>query len=413
MDKLHLILVNDNVIRSTLEDLASRTGADYWLVASPHYLAKLSDQHRAIFSRIICQEDFATPALAERLGWELAGVHPAKLAFLTNDESCEIACAELQQAFAAPMWTAEQLLPFINKMVSKQALARVGIRLPNHLPFDKRRYAVERDAYCQHLAETIGFPMIVKPVDRYASMDVRRLETVHELRAWAAWCVSPKDRNTYEIDEFIEGELFHCDSLIQHGAIIWSNACPNVNPCLQFTAGRSIGAYTVPTDRKDTAAIRAFNARVLAALDPPDGATHMECFRTAGGELVFLEISARPPGGDLVGLYRHCFGFDMDVAHFVLRAREPYRLELAGQTRYAGWVIHPKRHGRIKAIHAPVLHSRARVRLRVAAGEVIAASSRHIVDEPAAEFWLYSDDHEQIARDCRTLKELRLCEMDD
>jgi biotin carboxylase len=412
MKKLYVILVNYNVVRSTLEELTQRTDAQYWLLASPHYLAKLSDRHRVIFGRILEQEDFTTGALIDRMERELGALRPEKLLFLTDDESSELTCLDLQEHFGDPLWSVEQVLPFVNKMVSKRELSKANIRLPRHLLFDKQRYLNERNAYCKEIASAIGFPMVTKPVDRSASMDVHRIDDMHQFYRWASWCSSPKDRNTYEVDEFIEGELFHCDILIQDGTIIWSNACKNVNPCMQFAFGHPIGAFNIPAEAANAVAVRALGAAVLAALDPPNGAIHMECFRLASGELVFLEASARPPGGGMVDLYTYCFGFDLHVAHFMLRAKESYRLEVRDTPRYGCWVAHPKRQGRIKAVHLPSLQSESRVRLNVGAGQQIGIGSQHIAEEPAAEFWVYSGDYAHIEHDARALKELQLCEMD-
>jgi hypothetical protein len=240
-------------------------------------------------------------------------------------------------------------------------------------------------------------------------MDVRRIESMAELRGWATWSVSQKDRNTYEIDEFVEGTLFHCDSLVQGGKIIWSNACRNINPCMQFALGRSIGAYTLPVDHDDAIAVRAFNAQALEALEPPDGAVHLECFMTPSGELVFLELGARPPGGDMVGLYKRCLGLDLDLAHFLLRAGEPFRLELSGDGSYGAWGVHPKRAGRVLAIEMPEFLSESRVKLNVAVGDTIDSGSRSLMGEAAAEFWLYNKSFALLDRDIDVLRELQLC----
>lgn len=413
-DKLYVILENENLIRSSLRHLRALTGgADLWLIGSPHFLPRVSSELSACFDRVLEQADFSTAALAERMEAELGDRRPARIRFLTDDESAELVCCELQDHFGQPTYSTEQVLPFVNKLASKRALAGTGIRLPKHMLWDKQKFATERVKYCHEVAELTGFPMIVKPIDRAASMDVSRLENMTDLYRWANWCSSPKDRNTYEVDEFIDGELYHCDSLIQDGKVIWSNACRNLNPCLQFSAGLSIGAFTLPHDDPDAMAVRAMNARVLAALSPPDGATHMECFRLAGGELVFLEISARPPGGDMVGIYRYCVGIDLGTAHFVLRAHEPYRLEVAESTRFGGWAIHPCRPGRITSVRIPPLRSEHDIKLSVAVGDVIETHSQNIVDRPAAEFWLYSEEFERVAEDCRTISQLQLCEVDN
>jgi hypothetical protein len=411
-DKLYVILENENLIRSSLEDLRAMTGGGHlWLIGSPHYLRRVSDRLRASFDRVLEQADFSVDALTERVSAELGEWQP-RVRFLTDDESSEQACCELQVRFGESVWSVERLLPFVNKMASKSVLGPAGIRLPRHQLWDKARFASERGVYCREIADAIGFPMIVKPIDRAASIDVSRLENMTDLYRWANWSASPKDRNIYEVDEFIDGDLYHCDSLIQNGQVIWSNACRNLNPCLDFAAGRSIGAFNLPVDDPDAVAVRALNANVLAALDPPDGATHMECFRLRSGELVFLEISARPPGGDMVGIYRYCFGIDLALAHFVLRAQEPYRLELNEQTRFAGWALHPHRQGRVRAVRVPSFRSEYELRLTVAVGDVIDASSQHIVDRPAAEFWLYSDDYDRVAEDCQVISRLQLCEVE-
>jgi hypothetical protein len=227
---------------------------------------------------------------------------------------------------------------------------------------------------------------------------------------WAATTCSRGDSISYEVEEFVEGTLFNCDSLVRDGTVLWTSVCRNINPCLDFAAGRSIGIYTIPADHSDAVVVRELSARVLTALRPPDGAIHLECFIRPSGEPVFLELSARPPGGDVTGVYRRCFGFDVDVAHFALRAREPYRLQARSTGWYGGWAIHPKRSGRLGAVRLPALRSEHRYRLSVVAGELVDGSSRHIMDEPAAEFWFFSQDFGILEHDAGLLGDMDLWE---
>jgi hypothetical protein len=411
MADLTVILVNDNIIRATLAELAERTTAEYWLLASPHYLDRLGERHRALFRRILVQDDFDANALIGRLEPELGGRRPESLKFLTNDESCELACAELQERFGAPLWPTEQVLPFVNKLASKARLAGTGVRLPRHVLFDRERFAAAGREYCAGVVEEVGLPLVVKPIDRYASMDVRRLDTLAELRAWASWASSPKDRNTYEIDEFIDGTIYNCDSFVQDGQVVWTAVCRNINPCLDFAAGRSIGVYTLPTDDPVAVRVREFSATVLAALRPPDGAVHLELFLTPSDELVFLEVAARPPGGDARGIYQRCAGFDIDLAHFLLRARAQYELTAHDTGWYGAWLIHPRPQGTITAVEAPPLRSEHTLTLSVAVGDVVERASQHIVDRPAAEFLVFNDDFAVFERDMDLIRELTLCQV--
>src|SRR5436190_4593378 len=171
--KLFVILENENFIRSSLEDLRGQAGGTaVWLVGSPHFLPRMSPRLTQSFDRVIEQADFAAEALIELLTRELREDKPGEIRFLTDDESCELACCALAEHFGQRQGTREQLLPFVNKMASKAALVDAGVRLPHHRLWDKRRFASERRKYCEETAEAIGFPMIVKPVDRAASMDV-------------------------------------------------------------------------------------------------------------------------------------------------------------------------------------------------------------------------------------------------
>jgi hypothetical protein len=413
MTTLCVVVIYNTDVRAPMTGLGDRRDSEFWLVAHPSYLQKLSAAHRAPFRRVLSQERFAPAAMAQRLAPELAGRDPDRIAFLTNDESCELSCAALQERFGRTRWPVARLERFVNKLVSKAALAGSGLRVPRHVPFDPARLAAEGERYRRWLGDRIGYPMIVKPVDRYASVGVRRLDGPAELRDWTGRPATPPVQQGYEVDEYIDGVLYNYDSLIQHGAVIWSVACRNVNPCMQFAAGRTIGVHTLPDDDAIASAVREFGERALAALQPPDGAVHMELFRTGAGELIFLEASARPAGGQLRGVYRRCFGFDVDIAHFLLRAGLPFRLALAPTGLHGGWFVHPRRRGRVTAIDVPDLTSEYHVDLRVKVGDVLRAGSGTLADPAAVEVLLYGADRDAFTRDADVLADAAFYRTED
>ena len=408
MKKLYVVLINDNVIRSGLADLGRLADAELWLVSSPHYARRLTDEQRAAYARVVVPDDMETTDLVALLDRELPRPRPEQLRFLTNDESCELLCARLAEHFGTDGWPAARLLPFVDKMASKAALAGSGLRLPRHLRFDRDEHAADPRGYCERIAAEIGFPMVVKPVDRYASMDVRRLDGPAALRAWASWASSPKDRNSYEVDEFVSGTLYNFDALVQDGRVVWSNVCANLNPCMEFAAGRSLGVWTLPAD--DPAAVRVteFGHRALEALRPPDGGVHMEVFGTPDGELVFLEVAARPPGGEMRAVYLRTHVVDIDLAHYLLRAGEPYAVRPRPTGELGAWVITPRRAGRVSAVDVPALRSEHTVRVHVSVGETVARASAHIVEPPSAEFMVFGADRAAFGHDMDLLRDLTL-----
>lgn len=410
---LLVLVADDNLLRTTLSELPGLTGADCWLLASPRYAGLLTPAHRATYSRVVVQDHFDEKALIDRMEAELFSFGAGDdVLFMTNDEGCELAVAALQGRFGFTPWPTERILPFVNKMVSKARLAGSGVRLPKVVDFDRARLATDARRFCEEVAGQLGFPIIAKPVDRAASIDVSRLENLAQLRSWAAWASSPKDRNTYELDEFVDGDLYNCDSLIQDGEIVWSNVCRNVNPCLDFTAGKTIGAYTIPVDDPVATRVREENARILAVLDPPDGAVHLEIFRNRADELVFLEVAARPVGGDLRRVYLRAFGFDIDLTHFLLRAGLSVPVPASEPRCYGGWFVHPRRAGTVTRVDPPVFASESDLRLHVTARDVIERPSRSVVDPPSLEVVLFHEDFTQFDRDVETLRDLTLYQVE-
>lgn len=71
MKKLYVILINDNVIRSGLADLGRLADAELWLVSSPHYARRLTDEQRAAYARIVVPDDMETTDLVALLDREL------------------------------------------------------------------------------------------------------------------------------------------------------------------------------------------------------------------------------------------------------------------------------------------------------------------------------------------------------
>ncbi|MGH3155630.1 MAG: hypothetical protein ACRDNF_03495, partial [Streptosporangiaceae bacterium] len=143
-----------------------------------------------------------------------------------------------------------------------------------------------------------------------------------------------------------------------------------------------------------------------------DGGVHMEIFLTTAGELVFLEVGARPPGGELRDIYLRCQGFDIDLAHYLLRAREPYELTAGWTGYYGGWYILPRYKGTVSSVDLPVLHCEHAVDLRVAVGDVIERDSAHIIEPPSAIFMIYSADAAEFRADMDVMRELRLYQVE-
>ncbi|WP_395375214.1 acetyl-CoA carboxylase biotin carboxylase subunit family protein [Marinicella sp. W31] len=401
-------IIQDSIIRSDLLEFQQKQDIEFHLYLSKPSKKFLTATQEAYFKTVHVAEDFEVDTVEQYI--RSLNLESKNLHIVTNDEASELLCVDLQSRFYTPRFSRDTVETFTNKLIMKEKLRDTEVRVPRFSFFDKAQYAELGKAYCHDLAEKIGFPMIAKPIDKYASMDVKRINNIYELLAWSMWACGPTDEQNYELEEFIEGELFHCDSIFRDGEMIWSNVCENLNPCMDYMQGKAIGAGNIPNSSQASQDILKFNHQALAHLNPPDGVIHLECFRKNDGELVFLEVAARPPGGDVVGIYQYAFGFDIELIHLMLRSGVGVEIKQLIPNRYGAWISFPKEKGHIEEIRVPELACKTKMEINVEKGMNCEVEATNIVNGEAAVFWLYTEDYTNLEKDYALLKNHKLCE---
>lgn len=212
--------------------------------------------------------------------------------------------AELRERLEVPGLRPEETLPFRDKGRMKEVLDGAGIRVPRH-----RRC---RDAKCcREAGETIGWPVIVKPIAGAGSADTYRVRSSEELDS-----LLPKLEHVDEVsvEEYVEGEEYTFDTVCADGEVLYWNVAwyrprPLVARSLEWISPQTVTLREVSGERLQRGI--ELGRRVLEALDFRTGFTHMEWFSTPGGEAVFGEIGARPPGARSTVLMN--YACDIDV----------------------------------------------------------------------------------------------------
>src|SRR5581483_2035873 len=94
------------------------------------------------------------------------------------------------------------------------------------------------------------------------------------------------------------GEVYHVDSIIAGGEVVFAVASKYGRPPLDvFHEGGIALTRMVPRGSDDERALQELNRRVIAAVEPADGVTHMEFIKAAAdGRFYFLEVAARVGG---------------------------------------------------------------------------------------------------------------------
>ena len=211
--------------------------------------------------------------------------------------------ARLRQKFGVPGLDVMQAQRFRDKELMKQALDDAGIRTPRHV-------AAQSVAKVWEAAQTISFPIILKPIDGAGSADTYRVNDEDELKA-----VLPALRHVphVSVEEFVDGEEYTFDTITVDGKIAYYNIAwyrprPLVARSNEWISPQVIALRDLDRPELQDGIKMGFD--VIKALEFDTGFTHMEWYRKADGEVVFGEIGARPPGAHQVDQMKYVCDFD-------------------------------------------------------------------------------------------------------
>lgn len=171
-------------------------------------------------------------------------------------------------------------------------------------------------------------PWMLKPRSWAGGVGIRRCETPAEL--WTALDGLDADRSHYLIEQFIEGDVFHVDSVTSERRVCFAQPHRyDAPPWVVSSHGGVFGTRTVDTRDPVRTPLLALNAQILHHLGMVQGIGHAEFIRCQrSGRLLFLEVAARVGGANIDVLVEQTTGVNL--------WREWVRLELAAlsEVRY-------------------------------------------------------------------------------
>lgn len=326
------------------------------LIGSAYCLNKLSPENRLCFDEIHqVSRDFHQIDLDEIELIILSYVNQygaENIRLLTNEDSTHLACAYLREKYEIPGHQTEKLLPFVNKVVSKDRLGN-AVRLPKYIHFDKKAYIKNKKAYLNFLEEHLGFPMFAKPIDLVSSVETHKISDLETLIS-VAERIMLHDYE-FEIDEFIDGDLYHCDAILIDGRMDFFMIGKCSFPLSRFFDGKPVGSIPI-TDEEQFHELKNFCKKVFDALDCPSGAFHLEAFLDKKtGEFVFLEVAARTGGALITKVYERLFGINIEEINYSIQMGLIDNVIFSSKDLYAGFLNFPKIQGSVLDIIKPSL----------------------------------------------------------
>ncbi|HST53904.1 MAG TPA: ATP-grasp domain-containing protein [Pyrinomonadaceae bacterium] len=210
---------------------------------------------------------------------------------------------------------------FRDKLAMRFRAHDAGIRVPDFVPlfnFDDVGEFVAR----------VPAPWVVKPRSDVSASGIRKLEDPEQVWRAIETLDSRKalqDKSSYYLlEKFVPGEVFHVDSVVEDGEIIFCGASRYGRPPLNVAHdGGVFTSRTVEYESHEHAELTRLNVELLAALGLERGASHAEFIRgDADGEFYFLEVAARVGGAYIAEALEAATGFNLwrewakvEVAH--------------------------------------------------------------------------------------------------
>ncbi|HWA96692.1 MAG TPA: hypothetical protein VG844_19000 [Terracidiphilus sp.] len=251
------------------------------------------------------------------------------------DEADQQSAAALREHMCLPglnLSTAAQYTDRLAMRTSAQDMGLLVAPFCRVLNYDDLRSFMEREPS----------PWLLKPRVESSGFSIRHMADSEQV--WSALEELGDKQSHFLLEKFIPGDIFHVDSILHLGRIVFSVVHQNGRPPMQVR--RDGGVFTTRTvDRasRDWLELSALNASLVPNLGMKSGLTQSRFVRShENGEYYFLEISARVGAPHVVDI--------VEAASAINLWREWARLEVAGLRResysepkyrelYAGSVI--------------------------------------------------------------------------
>jgi biotin carboxylase len=201
-------------------------------------------------------------------------------------------------------------LRFRDKLRMRDLAASVGIPCPEYTG------VFNAQAINEYL-ESVPAPWIVKPRTEVAAFGIRKCETKDDV--WNA-LTELDNRHTWRdhpsqflIERFIEGNVFHVDSIVENGKVVAAGVSQYGTP--PFTVTHKGGVFTtsiVPYKSKERKELEKLNKKLLKGFAYERGVAHAEFLQSADdGKFYLLEVACRVGGAYIANVLEQASGFNL------------------------------------------------------------------------------------------------------
>lgn len=218
--------------------------------------------------------------------------------------------ALVREHFCLPGMSSSCAKSFRDKMAMAVTAKAAGVTVPDFVPL------INKDEV-ESFMKRIPPPWIIKPRSDVSAIGIRKVERPEEVLDVIDERNARdnlRERSSYYLlAQFIPGEVFHVDSIVEDGRVRFVGANRYGRPPLEVAHGG--GAYvsrTVAYGSENEKKLFANNRTLVKALKLKRGAAHAEFIKSgADGQFYFLEIAARVGGAYIAEVLEAATGVNL------------------------------------------------------------------------------------------------------
>jgi phosphoribosylamine-glycine ligase len=269
-----------------------RQGARVILVTKEKALHE--DWPRESLDDIIALPNDAGPELFIYVASQLA--RPQKIDRVVALEEYDVITAGLiREHLCMDGMTSADARVFRDKLLMCHRASAAGVRVPDFLHvlnYDELRDFMSR----------VPAPWVMKPRTDVSAIGIKKLDDSEQV--WRTIDALDARENVrerspfYLLERFVAGDVFHVDSLVNDGRVVFAGANAYGRPPMEVAHGGGVFiTRSVKHNSEDHKRLVKINRKLISALGLQHGAAHAEFIKSAeDGEFYFLEIAARVGG---------------------------------------------------------------------------------------------------------------------
>lgn len=228
-----------------------------------------------------------------------------------------------------------------NKVLMKEKLKNSSVNIPLYEKVSSKKQVF-------NFISKIGYPIVIKPISGSGSMGVTIAQDANDIEDF--FNTHSNDYHLFEVEEYIQGEMYHIDGLIKNNGIIFSSVSHYYNNCLEFQENQPLSSYML--EEKNplyNRFIEQVNQVIHCLPQYESGSFHAEFFVTQNNDIYLCEIASRTGGGEISKSIEHSTGLVMNQCSFYLQLG--YNIaEVPKKNKYSGFVLLPPKVGQYKGI---------------------------------------------------------------